>query len=94
MNLQRIIVRINDLLTVLAGKQLGLIHVNEYQKCGGTWIARLLRTYYGVPRKYGTSSIIRPNAIIQNHKLFTPYFYRPIIVIRDPRDVWVSFYFY
>ena len=85
---------INDLLTVTAGSKLGLMHVNEYPKCGGTWVSRLIRSYYGIPHKYGNTSLVRPNSVILKHELYTPYFNKPIIVIRDPRDVWVSYFFY
>ena len=91
---RKIISRANDVATIVACKRLNLTHVNEYPKCGGTWISRLLRSYIGVNRDYGISRLVRPNAVIQKHKLFTPYFKNPVIVVRDPRDVWVSYFFY
>lgn len=91
---KRAVSRINDLITRFACGSLGLVHVNEYPKCGGTWIARLIRSYYGVSRKYGVDNIVRPNSVIQKHTLYTPHYKKPVIVARDPRDVWVSYFFY
>ena len=91
---KKIISRANDFLTIVAGSKLGLIHVNEYPKCGGTWVSRLIRSYKGVPHKHGNTNLIHPNAVILKHELYTPYFNKPIIIIRDPRDVWVSYFFY
>lgn len=90
----RIVSHINDLITMVACKSLGLVHVNEYPKCGATWVSRLIRSYYGISRNLGNSSIVRPHSVIQKHRLFSPHFKKPIIVVRDPRDVWVSYFFY
>jgi hypothetical protein len=91
---KKIISRANDLVTIAACKSLNLTHVNEYPKCGGTWVSRLLRSYIGISRDYGNSRLVRPNSVIQKHRLFTPHFKKPVIVVRDPRDVWVSYFFY
>ena len=91
---KKIISRANDLVTIAACKSLNLTHVNEYPKCGGTWVSRLLRSYIGISRDYGNSRLVRPNSVIQKHRLFTPHFKQPVIVVRDPRDVWVSYFFY
>lgn len=91
---KRIISRANDLVTIVGCKTLNLTHVNEYPKCGATWVSRLLRSYIGISRDYGNSRLVRPNAVIQKHRLFTPHFKKPVVVVRDPRDVWVSYFFY
>ncbi len=91
---KRIISRTNDIITIAACQHLNLTHVNEYPKCGGTWVSRLLRSYIGVSRDYGNSRLLKSNAVIQKHRLFTPHFKKPVIVVRDPRDVWVSYFFY
>ena len=71
---KRIISHANDLVTIAACKTLNLTHVNEYPKCGATWVSRLLRSYIGISRDYGNSRLVRPNAVIQKHRLFTPHF--------------------
>jgi hypothetical protein len=86
--------RLNALLIRFLGRRLELIQVVEYPKCGGSWVARLIRAYVGVDRKYGISSPVRRHAVIQTHQLYTPYYAHNVVVTRDPRDVWVSFYFH
>ncbi len=84
----------NAIASRLAGEWLGLVHVVEYPKCGGSWVARLLRCYTGIDRVFGQAAIVRRGAVIQKHILYRPYLNKPIVVLRDPRDVWVSFYFH
>ncbi|MGD9873485.1 MAG: sulfotransferase domain-containing protein [Kiritimatiellia bacterium] len=85
---------LNRALIRLFGHRLGLIQVAEYPKCGGSWVARLIRSYIGIDRKYGITAPVRRHAVVQTHQLFTPHYRHNIVVIRDPRDVWVSFYFH
>ena len=86
--------KLNAILITNLGKPLKLIQVVEYPKCGGSWIARLIRSYTGIDRKYGIASLVRPHAVIQTHTLVNTCYYKTIVVVRDPRDVWVSFYFH
>lgn len=85
---------LNAGLVRLAGRRLRLIQVVEYPKCGGTWMARMLRSYLRVDRKHGLSALVRKHSVIQTHQLRNRSYYRNVAVIRDPRDVWVSFYFH
>jgi len=85
--------RLNALLIRFLGRRLELIQVAEYPKCGGSWVARLIRSYIGVDRKYGISAPVCRRAVIQTHELYTPYYAHNVAVIRDPRDVWVSILF-
>lgn len=85
---------LNKVLILFFGRRLELIHVAEYPKCGGSWVARLVRSYIGIDRKYGITAPVRRHAVVQTHQLYTPYYRHNIAVIRDPRDVWVSFYFH
>ena len=85
---------LNQFLERAVGKSLGLIHVIEYPKCGGSWVARILRSYLNMDRRYGTSHLVRKNAVLQRHELPAPYYHRVVTVFRDPRDVWVSYYFH
>ena len=92
---QKILVNsINYILTILFAKKKNLIHVVEYPKCGATWVSRLIATYIDVDRKFGRSHLIKQNSVVQKHKLYSPFYNKVIIVIRDPRDVLVSFFFY
>lgn len=91
---RRIMKQVNELITHVACDSLNIVHVNEYPKCGGSWVSRLIRSYLGINRDYGTTKLVRQNSVIHRHKLTAPHYKKPVIVIRDPRDVWVSFYFY
>jgi hypothetical protein len=73
---------------------LGLTYVVEYPKCGGSWIARLVRSYVGVDARYGRTAVIRRGAVLQRHTLYRSYIRKPVVVVRDPRDVLVSFFFH
>lgn len=70
------------------------IQVVEYPKCGGTWLARILRSYFGVTRETGVTKFVRRNAVFQTHELLNTRFHRSIVIARDPRDVLVSYYFH
>lgn len=85
---------LNKILIRFWGRRLELIQVAEYPKCGGSWVARLIRSYIGMDRKYGITSPVCRHAVVQTHQLFTPHYRHNVVVIRDPRDVWVSFYFH
>ena len=68
------------------------VSVNEYPKSGGTWICRMLRDATGwrfddnVMPRYGKS-------IVKYHRM--PLNVDPqVVVVRDPRDVFVSLYFH
>lgn len=91
---QTIVDLVNRAIGAAFSGPLGLTHVVEYPKCGGTWVARLLRSYFGVDRAFGLDRIVRRHSVIQKHCLYKPAYRRPVAVVRDPRDVWVSFFFH
>lgn len=68
------------------------LNVNEYPKSGGTWVCRMLRDATGwrfddnaVPR-YGSS-------IVKYHRIPLDVG-RQAVIVRDPRDVFVSLFFH
>ncbi len=77
-----------------------IILINEYPKCGATWLRNLLSETIGVNKnrgnwnKYKIMGFVGKNSIIQRHWKFKTNAYRTIIVLRDPRDVLNSFYFF
>ncbi|MFY0687762.1 MAG: sulfotransferase domain-containing protein [Cyclobacteriaceae bacterium] len=85
---------INNSLTFVWGEQLHTSYVVEFPKCGGTWVSELVRTYLRIDKKYGTSNFVKKNAVIQRHTLPKSYINKAIVVIRDPKDMLVSFFFY
>jgi hypothetical protein len=85
---------INMLIEVFASKRFNLIHVVEYPKCGGTWVSRLIATYLQRNRALGSTMIVRSKSVLQKHVMYRSYYDRVIVVLRDPRDVFVSFYYH
>jgi len=83
----------NALLEPLLARPWGLIHVVEHPKCGGTWIRNMLRAVSGMPA-YLADRLIRPHDVIQAHRLHRPWYWRPVVVVRDPRDLFVSQYYH
>lgn len=90
---QWLISPVNNLLAFAFGRQMDLVNVVEYPKCGASWLSSMLRTYLG-NRMQGTQDLIRRNAVLQHHCLYSPRLPNVVVVVRDPRDVWVSFYFH
>ena len=83
----------NVALTIAVGRQLGLIHVVEYPKCGGSWFRNMLQTYTGTER-FLENRLLRRGDVVQAHRLPQPWYRRPVVVVRDPRDMYVSFYYH
>jgi len=83
----------NRLLEPVLCGPFGLIHVVEHPKCGGTWIRNLLRSYNGTPA-YLADRLVRPHDVIQAHRLYRSWYWRPVVVVRDPRDLFVSQYYH
>ena len=53
----------------------------------------MLRTYRGVDL-FTHDRLVRRRDVIMSHRLFRRRFGRAIVVVRDPRDMYVSFYHY
>lgn len=85
---------LNQVLLSVAGEYFNPVYVIEYPKCGATWVSRILRAYLEVPREAGLSKPVCRRAVIQLHEMPAKRIRKAIIVVRDPRDVWVSRYFH
>lgn len=83
----------NAALTIALGRPLGLIHVIEYPKCGGSWFRNMLQAYTGTER-FLENRLLRRGDVVQVHRLPRFWYRRPIVVTRDPRDMYVSFYYH
>lgn len=67
--------------------------VNEFPKCGGTWLAQMLSAATGLPFRRNQSVRLEPS-ITHGHFL-NPAGLRNVVVLwRDPRDMLVSFYYH
>ena len=84
---------VNGFIVALFGKRLGVSHLVEYPKCGGSWIRNMIQSYLG-GKEYLYDRLINRFDVIQTHSLYSRRYCRPIVVVRDPRDVFVSFYYH
>ena len=90
----------NDLTIWFLGKRWRIIFINEYPKCGGSWLKNMLGEIlhedgYFINKKKNHIPVIKPKYFFQRHWLKnTKYAFKTIIVLRDPRDAYNSFYFF
>jgi hypothetical protein len=83
----------NGAAALALSRPLGLIHVTEHPKCGGTWIRNMIHAYNGTER-FLDDRLLRPREVIQVHRCYRPWYWRRVVVVRDPRDMFVSFYYH
>jgi hypothetical protein len=84
---------VNVAIAAALGRSLGLIHVAEYPKCGGSWVRNMLADYLGTPH-FLDDRLIRRHDVIQVHRLPRPWYRHTVVVTRDPRDMYVSTYYH
>lgn len=72
-------------------KELNLIHVAEYPKSGGSWLTQLISNYTGIVSRRDQLPRFE-KSIMHGHYLYSNSFNKPICVIRDGRDIMVSYY--
>lgn len=83
----------NGALMPFLCKKLEIVHVVEFPKCGGSWVRNMIRTYMNKDL-FINNRLISKNDVILSHKMFTATYKNPVVVVRDPRDMYVSFYHY
>ena len=74
-------------------KSLGCLLVSEFPKSGGTWLCEMLAeiTGYDFPR----NRLVRHRqSILHAHYPYHPSFHKPVVLMRDGRDVMVSAYYH
>ena len=87
--------RFNAYVPMILGPLIKPVIVVEYPKCGASWVSGMLETYFQVPSYADHSRLkIKRHDILQIHSLYRRRYRLPIIVVRDPRDVFVSYYHY
>lgn len=67
--------------------------VNEFPKCGGTWIGEMLSQAMDVPFPRNRLPSLRPS-ILHGHYVRPIGMRNVVLVWRDPRDMLVSFYYH
>jgi hypothetical protein len=83
----------NSVIAAVVGGPLRICHVIEFPKCGGSWISNLIRSYIGSRFNDGYRLIGR-DEVIQKHVRYRPGLTRVVVVVRDPRDMFVSAYYH
>jgi len=71
----------------------GLYIVTEYPKSGGSWFAQMLGVYLGVPFTRNRFPIFG-SQIMHGHYIDIPNIHNVFCIIRDGRDVMISYYFH
>ncbi len=70
-----------------------IIVVNEYPRSGGNWLCRILSDLLNIPFK--PHKFFPPNShIVHGHFSYNPDMKNVILMIRDGRDIMVSYYYY
>jgi len=83
----------NTVIAAVVGGPLQVSHVVEFPKCGGSWISNMIRSYVGSRFNDGNRLIGR-DEVIQKHVRYRLDLVRPVVVVRDPRDMFVSAYYH
>ncbi len=71
-----------------------VIHVVEYPKCGGTWLLKMLKTALDIKLRGDDELFLPFGNVVKRHVQFDRRYLMPVMVVRDPRDVLVSYFFH
>lgn len=92
--LQRVSNQLTRLITTKYGSSIGIYPLVEYPKCGGTWVCRMLADSLGLPfAQYSRLPVAMPS-VTHGHWKYHPSIQNATYLMRDGRDVMVSFYFH
>jgi hypothetical protein len=83
----------NALIVLTAGSHLQISHVVEHPKSGGSWLRNMLQSYLDGPT-YFHDKFVRKKTVIQIHRLYRHMYCHPVVLFRDPRDIFTSFYYH
>lgn len=92
--LRRVAARATHQVALRRGNSLGMSIGCGYPKSGTVWLCQLMGSYLGVPYPRLYYSPIAMKSVIHAHWRWDPRLPRTAYIIRDGRDVMVSFYFY
>jgi hypothetical protein len=84
---------IRYILSRLFARPLKIVLVSEYPKSGGTWLSQMLAEYLEIPFPRNQLPPFS-RCLLHEHFLYSPLFYKPIVLFRDGRDVMVSAYYH
>lgn len=86
--------RLTRLIGAHFGESIPQYFVSEYPRSGGTWLSNMLADYLRCSRPGKSMLPIACRAVLHNHWSYHPKMRRVIYLMRDGRDVMVSYYFY
>lgn len=72
---------------------LPLYIVNEYPKSGGSWVSQMLADYLHLPFPRNEFPEIK-SSIMHGHYLYSSFMKNVFVVLRDGRDIMVSYYYH
>lgn len=75
-------------------KPLGIYLIAEYPKSGGTWYGQMLSDYFDLPFPRNTAKPKIEKCVLHGHELYKGYKAPCSILLRDGRDLMVSFYYH
>jgi len=75
-------------------KPLGIYLVAEYPKSGGTWYGQMLSDYLNIPFPRNTVKPKIEKCVLHGHELYADYKAPCSVLLRDGRDLMVSFYYH
>lgn len=81
------------LMVTCLSKMLPLYIVTEYPKSGGSWVSQMLSEYLNVPFPRNQFPKLR-SSIMHGHYLYFPTMRNVFVVLRDGRDVMLSYYYH
>lgn len=92
--LERVSTRVTRQIAIRCASTVPMYPVVEYPKCGGTWVCRMLAESLGLPfAEYSRLPIAMPS-VVHGHWRFNRRLNNTTYLMRDGRDVVVSFYFH
>lgn len=72
-------------------KMIKPVLVAEYPKSGGTWYCQMLSDYLDLPYPRNRMPVFK-KSVSHSHYIYNPSFFKPHCIVRDGRDIMVSYY--
>lgn len=92
--LRQVSARATESLTHRFGNDLGIWYGCGYPKSGTVWLCELLSSYLYLPYPQNYLTPVLMKSVIHSHWHYSPKRDRCVYIVRDGRDVMVSFYFH
>ena len=83
----------NAAIVASVGSHLQVCHVVAHPKSGVSWLRNMIQLYLGGPR-YLNDQLVHRKTVIQLHRLYRRMYCNPVVLLRDPRDIFTSFYYH